>query len=260
MATPGRVVGTPVTLEALPARSATPPTASIPANSGSWRYQGAPRSRWPLVIGMVTALTLILGVGFGLPKPRRAPPPKAIDTTILVSLVMPDLRELEEPERVTDSRPEARFDTIVAPRQIDVPTVTTSMDFVQAVDFSTIIDRSSLKAGEIVVPDNRRSLAEMAANVFNLADLDRKPEVLFQPAMNYPAELKRAGVEARVVVEFIVDDTGSTHDAVVIESSVPGFEIAARNGVMRWRFRPGMKDGAKVSTRMRVPIEFRVER
>jgi len=260
MANPGRVVGTPVTSQALPARSATPPTASIPSNPGSWRYQGVPRSRLPLAIGMITALTLILGVGFGVPRQRRAPPPKGIDTTILVSLVMPDLRELEAPERVTDSRPEARFDSIVVPRQIDMPTVTTSMDFVQAVDFSTIIDKSSLKAGEIVVPDNRRSLAEMAANVFNLADLDRKPEVIFQPEMNYPADLKRAGVEAQVVIEFIVDETGVTNDVVVVSSSSSAFEIPARNGVMRWRFRPGMKDGAKVKTRMRVPIEFKVER
>ena len=259
MANTGHFLENPLTLQALPARSSAPPRASTPASPGSWRYHGVPRSRWPLVIGMVTALTLILGVGFGVPRQRRAPPPKGIDTSILVSLVMPDLRELEEPERVTDSRPEARFDSIVVPRQIDMPTVTTSMDFIQAVDFSTIIDKSSLKAADIAVPDNRRSLAELAANVFNLADLDRKPEVIFQPEMNYPSDLKRAGVEARVVVEFIVDETGATHDAVIVEASVAGFETAARNGVMRWRFRPGMKDGAKVRTRMRVPIEFKVE-
>ena len=52
---------------------------------------------------------------------------------------------------------------------------------------------------------------------------------------------------------------GATHDAVIVKASEAGFETAARKGVMRWRFRPGMKDGAKVRTRMRVPIEFKVE-
>lgn len=213
------------------------------------------------MIGILTALALHGGVILGIRRSRPTPPPRSLDTAITVSLVMPNLKDLEEPEqRPSDERPETRFDTALIPRQMDMPTVTTAMDFVQPIDFSTIIDRSSLKAGDIVIPDSARNLASQMGTIFNLADLDRRPEIVLQPELNYPADLKRAGIEAMLIVEFIVDETGATRDPKVIEASMPGFEIAACNGILRWRFRPGMKSGGKVSSRMRVPIEFKVER
>jgi hypothetical protein len=44
----------------------------------------------------------------------------------------------------------------------------------------------------------------------------------------------------------------------VIDATYPGFEDAAIVGVMRWQFRPGIKGGKRVATRMVVPIIFRV--
>jgi protein TonB len=258
MATTGQLFGSPVTLGAPVARTA----ASTPADrDSSVRYHGATRSRLPLVAGILTAVALPGIVLLGIRRSHPAAPPRNLDTAVTVSLVMPDLRELEEPEqRPTDDRPETHFEAITTPRLMDAPTVTTSMDFVQAVDFSTIVDKSSLKAGEIVIPDSAKNLASQMGTIFNLADLDRRPEIVLQPDFNYPSDLKRAGIGAHLIVEFIVDENGVTHDPVIIEASVPGFEISARNGILKWRFRPGMKSGAKVSSRMRVPIEFRVER
>lgn len=258
MATTGHLFGSPVTLKApvTPSAANTP----IPSRESSVRYHGATRSRLPLIIGIITALTLHGVVILGIRRTRPSAPPRNLDTAVTVSLVMPDLRDLEEPEqRPADDRPETRFEAALTPRLMDMPTVTTSMDFVQPVDFTTIVDRSSLKAGEIVIPDSARNLASQMGTIFNLADLDRRPEIVFQPDMNYPSDLKRAGIGAHLIVEFIVDDTGVTHDPQIIETSMPGFEAAARNGISRWRFRPGMKNGAKVSSRMRVPIEFKVE-
>lgn len=258
MATTGQLFGSPVTFKAPVARPAA--ITPVPARESSVRYHGATRSRLPLIVGIITALALHSGVILGVRRSRPSAPPRNLDTAVTVSLVMPDLRELEEPEqRPTDDRPETRFEAVLTPRLMDVPTVTTSMDFVQPVDFTTIVDKSSLKAGEIVIPDSARDLASQMGTIFNLADLDRRPEIVFQPEMNYPSDLKRAGLGAHLIVEFIVDENGVTHDPVIIETSLPGFETAARNGILKWRFRPGMKSGAKVSSRMRVPIEFKVE-
>lgn len=258
MATTGHLFGSPVTIQAPVARPAA--NTPVPYGDSAVRYLGATRSRMPLIIGIATALVLHVGVIFGIRRSLPKGPPRNLDTAITVSLVMPDLRDLEEPEqRPTDNRPETRFEAVLTPRLMDVPTVTTSMDFVQPVDFTTIVDKSSLKAGEIVIPDSARNLAGQMGTIFNLADLDRRPEIVLQPDMNYPLDLKRAGVGAHLIVEFIVDETGVTHDPVIIETTMPGFENAARNGILKWRFRPGMKNGAKVSSRMRVPIEFKVE-
>jgi hypothetical protein len=43
-----------------------------------------------------------------------------------------------------------------------------------------------------------------------------------------------------------------------VSATFPGFESASVAGVSRWQFRPGMKAGKKVNTRMRVPLIFRV--
>jgi protein TonB len=70
--------------------------------------------------------------------------------------------------------------------------------------------------------------------------------------------LKRDGLTATVVVEFIVDVQGLVVNPAAIESSHHDFEVAALTGVQKWKFRPGVRAGRKVNTRMRVPIVFRV--
>jgi len=61
-----------------------------------------------------------------------------------------------------------------------------------------------------------------------------------------------------VRVEFIVDTAGYVVNPVIIDSTHPGFNGPALEGVRKWKFRPGMKAGRKVNTRMQVPIVFRV--
>jgi periplasmic protein TonB len=74
----------------------------------------------------------------------------------------------------------------------------------------------------------------------------------------FPRNLKNEVSRATVTVEFIVDPTGKVTFAKVTDASYPGFDDAAIVGVMRWQFRPGMKGGKRVSTRMIVPLIFRV--
>jgi TonB family protein len=116
-------------------------------------------------------------------------------------------------------------------------------------DFSSLIDKALLKSAAIVVPNDTRQLANKMGPIFNLADLDRRPQVLLQPEIRYPHELRQSGRSGLVVVEFIVDEEGIPRNPVATEGSDHEFEQAAMNGVLRWRFRPGMKGGAKVNTR-----------
>jgi len=77
--------------------------------------------------------------------------------------------------------------------------------------------------------------------------------------LQYPNLLRQAGIEGRVIVRAIIDTTGRAEPASVqvVESPHPGFDQAARNFVLRTRFRPGRVHGRAVRVLIEFPVEFR---
>lgn len=96
--------------------------------------------------------------------------------------------------------------------------------------------------------------------VFEPKDLDRAPVVQFQARPQYPFEMRRAGIEGEVVVDFIVDVDGRVQLAQAIRSSRREFEAAAVLAVSKWKFLPGQKNGKSVPTHMQMPIVFTLEK
>jgi protein TonB len=145
--------------------------------------------------------------------------------------------------------------------QQDLPQAPQVSDFVQPINFASLLDQPDFSQLKVyAVPENIRAagagLAQKIGKIFNLEDLDRVPEPLFQPAPIYPHAMRREGAMAKVIVEFIVDEHGVVLSPIVFETSHHGFDDAALAGVARWKFRPGIHHGRKVNTRMRVPIVF----
>jgi len=101
--------------------------------------------------------------------------------------------------------------------------------------------------------------ADRARDVFELQALDEPARPLFQSPPNYPSELRRRKIEGTVFVVFVVDPQGKVENLRVERSSDPGFEQAALDAVRRWRFEPAVRGGAKVPSRMRIPIRFALE-
>ena len=91
---------------------------------------------------------------------------------------------------------------------------------------------------------------------FSMADLDQKPRVVYQPAPVYPAALRSRKIDGIVTVIFVVDANGRVANARVEKSSDPAFDKPALDAVRKWKFEPAMKEGRKVSTKMRAPIRF----
>ncbi len=83
---------------------------------------------------------------------------------------------------------------------------------------------------------------------------------LFQPPPVYPAAAAAMGLTGRVVVEILVDETGTVREARVVESSSPLFEAAALAAVRRWRYsRPvDARSGASVACLLTVTVHFRL--
>ncbi len=95
-------------------------------------------------------------------------------------------------------------------------------------------------------------------DTFDVADLEKAPEVISSVPPQYPAELRKAKVPGAVTLVFVLDETGRVQDLRVENSTRAEFERPALDAVRRWRFKPGMKDGEAVRTYMRLPIRFRV--
>jgi periplasmic protein TonB len=92
--------------------------------------------------------------------------------------------------------------------------------------------------------------------IFNLAELDQKPQPLFQAPPAYPVEMRQRKAQGQVTVLFVVDAMGRVQLPKIEASSHPAFEKPALDAIRQWRFEPGVRGGHKVQSRMRVPIRF----
>ncbi len=73
----------------------------------------------------------------------------------------------------------------------------------------------------------------------------------------YPDEARRAGIEGPVVLSITVDNEGRVVKAVkVITGPGYGLNEAARDALLRFRFKPAIKNGEAVSTEMKYTYTF----
>lgn len=206
------------------------------------------------------ALHAVLICGFNAPKPvARA---VAAEQVEIVQITMPDLQEDEE-EPVEDlSAAEADESPAVAvPMLADVPSAVAVSAFVQPLQYVPEVNSNlaATKVAQIPVHIARggRSLQSLG-KIFEISQLDRAPTPIAQPSPVFPFQLKKDYGEAVVMVEFIVDPEGNVVNPVAQPAVHRDFETAAIAGVAKWKFRPGLKAGKKVATRVRVPLRFEV--
>ncbi len=89
--------------------------------------------------------------------------------------------------------------------------------------------------------------------------LEQKPSPRSQMPPQYPFEMRNAGIEGEVAVEFIVDMNGNVRNPFVVRSTHREFEDAALQAISKWRFRPGRKDGRIVNAgRVQQLFTFRI--
>lgn len=81
--------------------------------------------------------------------------------------------------------------------------------------------------------------------------------------IQYPEAAKKAGVEGRVLVQFVVSTEGAPEDLRVASFTTPnateddaGLKKAAMEAVRKARFTPGTKAGKPVRVQMTLPITF----
>lgn len=238
------------------------PRPSRPTVAGAWRYAGEPKSRKITVLAALISIGVHVGFLFGFNEPKNKAAPVREETMITLTLEMPDLKDLEEPEPLPTDEPADQPDMgVLVPMLADVPHIPQPTDFVQPIDFSSLVEQPDLSQANLTtIPEHigrGGKIGEGLGIVFDLADLDREPAVIFRAPVIVPPALKRELVVETVRVEFIVDANGRVLNPIIRASTDHRFDVSAMTGVAKWKFRPGMKGGRKVNTRMAVPIIFR---
>jgi protein TonB len=174
-------------------------------------------------------------------EPKPEPPPEPIATTA------PPLRG---------------FQTLAIPTNIpvDIPPPSQNVRF-DAADFSGVGAEGGIAAG---VEGGRRVENIVTDQPYMEAVVEERPEVVagtcIQP--RYPEILRQAGIEGRVLMEFVIDTLGRAERGSlrVINTQHELFNGPAREAVVSCRFRAGRIQGRAVRVRVQQPINFQIQR
>ncbi|MCH2449119.1 MAG: energy transducer TonB [Gracilimonas sp.] len=80
-----------------------------------------------------------------------------------------------------------------------------------------------------------------------------------QASVRYPEMARRAGIEGRVTVQFIVNEQGKVENARVVRGIGGGADEEALKAVQQAEFEPGMQRGRPVRVQYALSINFRLE-
>lgn len=80
-----------------------------------------------------------------------------------------------------------------------------------------------------------------------------------QKQINYPEMAKRAGIEGRVIIQFIVNENGKVENPRVIRGIGGGCDEEALRVVKQAEFQPGRQRGRPVRVQYSLPITFRLQ-
>lgn len=94
--------------------------------------------------------------------------------------------------------------------------------------------------------------------VLGSKDVDSMPRIVRQGAPKYPNDMRVAGIPGEALVSLVVSTDGRVTDVQVESATSESFGLAAVDAVEQWTFKPGMKSGLPVNTRLKVPIVFSV--
>ena len=98
--------------------------------------------------------------------------------------------------------------------------------------------------------------AEDLGRVFELTEVDRIPQAIYQVQPGYPYEMSRQGLGGEVRIRFVCDEEGRVRNPRVVSSTRREFERPAVEALRQWRFEPGIKNGVKVKVNMEQPMKF----
>ncbi|MBO6524366.1 MAG: energy transducer TonB [Balneolaceae bacterium] len=80
-----------------------------------------------------------------------------------------------------------------------------------------------------------------------------------QKTIVYPEMAMKAGIEGKVIVQFVIDKNGNVTNPFIVRGIGGGCDEEALRAVKEAKFKPGMQRGRAVQVRYTLPITFRLK-
>lgn len=209
------------------------------------------RSEYPIWIqlGLVTALSILL-IGFKWNI--------EISSDSTVNLEEQDVIEMEEvqqTEQEVKPPPPPK-----PPVPMEVPNDEIIED--ENVDFDTSLDLDESLDTSQGPPPPDKGEEKQEQEIFVV--VENSPELIgglaaLQGEVEYPEFAKKAGIEGRVFVQFVVDENGNVQNPKVTRGVHKLLNQEALRAVRKMKFKPGKQRGKPVKVQMSLPVTFRLK-
>jgi protein TonB len=190
---------------------------------------------------------------------------------LFIALVKLDLTSLGPEVYVMDEQEVIEMEEIIRTQHIETPPPPPRPPVPVEVPNDEIIDDIMINLNSELSLDGPLSLPppppppddDEEEDFFDV--VEQMPELIgglagLQAKINYPEMARRAGIEGRVYIQFIVNERGEVENPVVIRGIGGGAdEEALRALVQHAKFTPGMQRGRPVRVRYSLPIVFRLQ-
>tara|TARA_A200000113_G_scaffold41219_1_gene33587 strand:- start:761 stop:1405 length:645 start_codon:yes stop_codon:yes gene_type:complete len=195
-----------------------------------------------LQIGFIISITLFITI-FNVRIPTKAPA-----TIIIEEQEEIFIEEVIQTKQIETPPPPPR-----PPVPVEVPNDEIIED--EIIDLDTELDLD----GPLDLPPPPKS--EETQDDFFVV-VEQMPQLigglaLLQKKVKYPEMARRAAIEGRVTIQFIVNEQGEVENPRVIRGIGGGCDEEALKAVMTARFKPGMQRGRPVRVQYSLPIVFR---
>jgi len=207
----------------------------------------------------ITAHTAMIAAAVYATAHGRLQPTRPLDE--VRPIYFPRISHAPLPTRTTTQKPRS----IDSQRPIYVdPSVEIKLP---PVDVTDVLSRTSdfgpsrLGLGESTSSSD--SASGMSGEPFSAEQVEKQVAVAPGNAPpHYPEALRQAGVEGRVMAEFVVNELGRTEEASIrfVRSDNQLFEDAVRSALRRMRFVPAEVGGKKVRQLVEMPFVFTLAR
>lgn len=150
------------------------------------------------------------------------------------------------------------------PVPVEVPNDEILEDMALDLDATLDLDEAPTNLPPPPPPPVEEEVVEEEAEPEIFVIVEEMPELIgglgsIQGKIRYPEIAKKAGVEGRVIVQFVVDEQGKVVDPVVVRGIGAGCDEEAIRAVQLAEFKPGKQRGRPVRVKMSLPITFKLK-
>ncbi|MCS4196911.1 energy transducer TonB [Salinibacter ruber] len=208
------------------------------------------RKQYPLYveIGLVLSLTLLI-VAFRADFSNESSFQVQMEEQETV-----DMKQIQQTQQEKEPPPPPK-----PPVPQEVPNnevIENETDFDASLDMDERLDTSQGP------PDDGEEEEEEEQEIFMV--VENQPELVggmraLQQSVEYPEFAKKAGIEGRVIVQFVVDEQGNVKNPKVTRGVHKLLNEEAVKAVKGQSFKPGKQRGQAVKVQMSLPVTFRLQ-